>query len=517
MPSRVRLVIMAGQMVGEQFEFDRRTVCVIGRAQGCRPRIEDPELRRVSRHHCLLDINPPDIRIRDFGSRNGTWVNGRKIGQRRNGETPAEAARRRYREVDLTDGDQFRLGRTVFRVEIVRPVLCDVCAAEVLDAPGAGEMSLCSTCRAGADKIPASSTLPSVSATGPASDGVCCAHCRRDVSDEPGASRQGDYVCEACRANPFALASTLLYQASEANGDLRLIAIEGYEIERELGRGGMGAVFLARHRHTQHEVALKVMLPRVASTHQHIKWFLREIDVIKPLHHPNVVRMFDSGQSRGTFFFTLEYCNLGSVADAMRSRAGPLPVDLAVSLTLQVLRGLEHAHSVEVPGVRLNDGSTGSGRGVVHRDLKPHNIFLVRREGELTAKVGDYGLAKAFDLAGLSGQTCTGGVCGTPHFMPRQQVLQFRYAKPEVDVWAAAATLYWMLTGKPPRDFSGKKDPWQVVLQSPAVPILARSSTIPRHLAEVIDEALIDQPNIRFTSAHALRRAIQDAMGISLE
>ena len=515
MPSSVRLVVIEGDLVGEQFEFAQRTVCVMGRATGCWPRIKDPELRRVSRHHCLLDINPPDICIRDFGSRNGTWVNGGKIGQRRKGETPAEAARRRYREVDLTDGDEFRLGRTVFRVEIVGPTKCAICAADMHDISVADEVPYCQVCRARASKTHESSTFPSMSVTAPSPDAIRCTHCQRDVSGEPGASQAGDYLCEACRTNPLTLASTLLHQANTADHDAGLVAIEGYEIVRELGRGGMGAVYLARHQRTNDEVALKVMLPRVASTRQHVEWFLREIDVIKPLCHPNVVRLFDSGHSRGTFFFTLEYCDLGSIADVMRSRHGTLPVDSAVPLILQVLRGLEHAHSVEVPEVRLNDGSIGSGRGLVHRDLKPHNIFLVRKCGELTAKVGDYGLAKAFDLAGLSGQTCTGSVCGTPHFMPRQQVLQFRYAKPAVDVWAAAATLYYMLTGLPPRSFPRNKDPWQVVLQSPAVPIRERRNDVPKRLAGAIDEALIDQPDIRFDTAQALRAELQHAMGIS--
>ena len=76
------------------------------------------------------------------------------------------------------------------------------------------------------------------------------------------------------------------------------------------------------------------------------------------------------------------------------------------------------------------------------------------------AKVGDYGLSKAFDLAGLSGQTCTGAVAGTPAFLPRQQVINFKYARPEVDVWAAAAFLYYLLTVRPPREFPPGMDPW---------------------------------------------------------
>lgn len=151
--------------------------------------------------------------------------------------------------------------------------------------------------------------------------------------------------------------------------------------------------------------------------------------------------------------------------------------------------------------------------GLVHRDLKPANVFLVKSgEKKLLAKIGDYGLAKAFDLAGMSGLSMAGDVAGTPAFMPRQQVIQYRDAKPEVDVWAAAAMLYYMLTLHYARDFSKDKDRWQTVLQQDAVPIRKRDKTIPAALAAVIDAALVDRPALRFKSAKALRRALAQAM-----
>ncbi len=119
------------------------------------------------------------------------------------------------------------------------------------------------------------------------------------------------------------------------------------------------------------------------------------------------------------------------------------------------------------------------------------------------------GLAKAFDLAGLSGQTCTGMMAGTPSFMPRQQVVDFRYAKPEVDVWAAAASLYFMLTAYYPRDFPRGIDPWQRVLQTDPIPIRQRQTTIPRKLADLLDHALHDHPDIPFKSAAGLRGELE--------
>jgi eukaryotic-like serine/threonine-protein kinase len=124
--------------------------------------------------------------------------------------------------------------------------------------------------------------------------------------------------------------------------------------------------------------------------------------------------------------------------------------------------------------------------------------------------VGDYGLAKAFDLAGLSGQTLTGSKAGTPAFMPRQQVLNFKYAQPEVDVWAAAASLYNMLTGQIPRNLEG--DPLLAVLKYDAIPIRQRDRNIPKPLAEVIDLALRDNPEIHFKSIDKFKKALLAAM-----
>ncbi|MBI4318753.1 MAG: protein kinase [Chloroflexi bacterium] len=162
-----------------------------------------------------------------------------------------------------------------------------------------------------------------------------------------------------------------------------------------------------------------------------------------------------------------------------------------------------------MPYVKLASGKIGTGRGLVHRDLKPQNIFLSGTGSALVAKVGDYGLAKAFDTAGLSGHTCAGDVMGTPQFMPRQQVLDFKFARPEVDVWAMAASLYFMLTCKYPREFSRGKDPWAVVLGTPPVPIRQRVASIPAKLAEVIDQALVDKPDIGFKSAAEFKRALE--------
>ncbi|MET9921654.1 serine/threonine-protein kinase [Streptomyces sp. NPDC006435] len=259
----------------------------------------------------------------------------------------------------------------------------------------------------------------------------------------------------------------------------------------------MGAVYLARHESAGKEVALKVMLPKVAANAEARARFLREAELTGALRHPNIAALYDSGFADGMFCLTTEFCTGGSLDRLLRRRGGRLPVAEAVRFAVQVLEGLEHAH----------------GQGVVHRDLSPSNVLLHENaDGSTTAKVRDFGIAKAFDGAGLSGPTRTGATAGKPHFMPRQQVVNFKKAPPAVDVWALAACLYQLLTGRAPRDFPRDKDPWQVVLQSPAVPIRRREPGLPAALAAVVDEALREQPEIGFRSAADLREALLPAL-----
>lgn len=479
----------------------------MGRADDCHPQLPgDKAHRTISRHHCLLDINPPDIRIRDFGSLNGTFVNGEKIGQRESHQTPEEGARIAYPEHDLINDNEITLGSTVLTVTVFVPTLCAECSKEIPEnlkasAERAPKIFQCAACREKAEK--ANRRDP------PKQKPKVCARCGADVSQEVGENRQGDFICARCKADPWKTLVPLLETAEQ--GDPNLLPLRGYRTIKELGKGGMGAVYLARHENTGDQVAIKVMLPQVASDERSTDMFLRETENTRALNHPHVVRVRGAGYSQGLFFFTLEYCEGVSVATLIESRGGKLPLDEAIEITLQCLEGLEYANSAEIPYVKLATGGFGPGRGLVHRDIKPGNLLLSGAGSARVAKVGDYGLAKAFEMAGLSGQTLTGQNMGTPAYMPKQQ-LNFKYAKPEVDVWAMAASLYNMLTGKVPRTFPKGRDPFLVVLQDAAVPIRDRDSKIPNKLAKVIDEALVDTPAICFKRAADFKQALEDAV-----
>ncbi len=259
MPARVTLVVTQGQQQGTQFVFDDRTTTLIGKEDDCLVRFpKDATHQTISRHHCLLDVNSPDVRVRDLGSRNGTYVNGKLIGKRDKGLTREEAADATFAEFDLKDGDEVRLGPTTFHVTVYVPVTCADCGAEIVEEQKAKARlpsgdCLCTACRA---PLMAMATVAAPRAR-------VCARCGRDVSGEAGAQRSGEFVCAACRADPEQIAQRLLEMAK--SGRKELLAVEGYAIDRELGRGGMGAVYLATHAEAGRRVALKVMLPQVAA------------------------------------------------------------------------------------------------------------------------------------------------------------------------------------------------------------------------------------------------------------
>ena len=155
-----------------------------------------------------------------------------------------------------------------------------------------------------------------------------------------------------------------------------------------------------------------MLLPQVAANDYAVQSFLREAENTKALNHPNIVQLRDTGYDQGTFFFTLEYCNGGTVEDLIQQRGGKLNIEEAFNIIYQVLDALIYAHHADIPNIKQADGSIKQGQGLVHRDMQPANIFLVKSQGKNIVKLADYGLSKAFDLAGLSGQTMTGNKAG---------------------------------------------------------------------------------------------------------
>ena len=296
-----------------------------------------------------------------------------------------------------------------------------------------------------------------------------------DADVVPAALQQGDLS----GLSPEAMRQLIFGSPEKA-----VFTLADYAVQRELGRGACGAVYLAIPKSGGDPVAVKLMLSRARAEPRAIEHFKREMQVIAELKHPNIVRFLDSGSDQGTFFFVMEYCNGGSLADVAHARGGTIPPDVLMPWALQALEGLAAAHK----------------EGFVHRDIKPHNILLHRNR----AKISDFGLAKNFQKAGLSGMSMTGNYAGTPVFMPPEQITNFKYVKPVSDVWSFAASLYQLLTGKFPYRFDPKRDPIDIILNENPVPISDRLPGLAKDLAVVIDKALLRNPKDRFPDAGKL-------------
>jgi serine/threonine protein kinase len=182
----------------------------------------------------------------------------------------------------------------------------------------------------------------------------------------------------------------------------------------------------------------------------------------------------------------------------------------SLGIMLPVLDGLHYIHNVKLAASKEQARLSPESRGLVHRDLKPANIFLGGPKGRVP-KIADIGVGKLYNNSLTYSHTRTGSVAGSPATMPRQQVMDFKNAGPEVDIWAAAASLYKLMTGDYPRDFPEEEDPWRVVINKSPVPILERNPSIPANLARAVDLALVDSPAIRHQEAQSLKAALVDA------
>ena len=489
MPGKVTLEVTSGPIKGETFNFEEHDIFIFGRDDDCHAKLSSEDTT-ASRHHFLLEVNPPDARVQDIGSRNGTYVNGVKHGGRPAHMTPEEARNLDYPIIDLKDGDSIKVGDTVFKVTVESPAVCCQCGEEIPDkykklCQLPGGLYACPDCREKVEKEGYSTKL-SV---------ALCNNCGKEVSAEIGPGRVGDYTCRACQekaeGNTGEFIRKLMDQVS-----IRSVAKEGditdYELGKELGKGGMGAVYLAKRKRDGKTVAIKTMLAKVAVDDYAREGFKREVDSTRSLSHPNIVTLYDFNYSGNLFFFALEYCAGGSIFDLMVSRNRVLSLKEAGTMFVQALDGLAYAHE----------------KGFVHRDLKPQNILLTATTGGV-AKVGDFGLAKIFEKAGLSGFTRTGEAAGTYAFMPKEQLTNFKYVKPPTDVWSMGATVYFMLTGGLPRDTAVGKSPAELVMRGQIVPIRRREPGIPKGVAEAIDRALANEPADRYQNAGEFRDALK--------
>lgn len=272
------------------------------------------------------------------------------------------------------------------------------------------------------------------------------------------------------------------------------LEIPGYSVERLLGAGGMGEVHAARRESDGMAVAVKIIRPAVHPTREAVGRFQREIAILEQLSHPHIVRLLGSGIAGGVLYFVMERIN-GRDANRVIKDEGPFSTPRAVRLICQLLDALHAAHD----------------KGFVHRDVKPSNLMLTGQGESESLKLTDFGLARAYEASMMSGLTVTGESGGTPGFMPPEQVLDFRSAKPPADQYAVAATLFFLLTGRLVFDGAPSRlDLLLRILQDEPIPLRQPypGPPLPEPILDVLRRALARKPEDRFPDVLAMRAAL---------
>jgi WD40 repeat protein len=262
--------------------------------------------------------------------------------------------------------------------------------------------------------------------------------------------------------------------------------VEGYEILGELGRGGMGAVYRARHIGLDRQVALKMVHAGAGLRPAARQRFLQEARAVGRLHHPNIVQVYDVGEQGGRPFLAMEIVEGGALSQCIGGR--PQPSKTAARLIESLARAVHHAHS----------------HGIVHRDLKPSNVLLESPHVEATPRITDFGLAKDLE-SDAPALTHSGAMLGTPSYMaPEQARGRGESVGPPADVYALGVILYELLTGRPPFRAATPLETLVLVVHDDPVPISRLEPTVPRDLATICLKCLEKEPGRRYVSADAL-------------
>jgi hypothetical protein len=269
----------------------------------------------------------------------------------------------------------------------------------------------------------------------------------------------------------------------ESSGALKPGTLVGgrFKIDRLLGRGGMGEVYAARHAATGKEVALKLIRPSSVTfpMHELARRFIREARAATAIQHPNIIEVFDVFiDSNGTPVMVMELLK-GESLHAYRTRRGALHLHEIATVMVPALEGLRAAHE----------------KGVVHRDLKPDNIFLAETPGGRVTKVLDFGIAKVLDPGKLGSNTegphtRTNAMLGTPHYMSFEQAMSDKTIDQRADIWAVGVIIFEALSGRRPIEFETLGEMYTALLKGTVPSVGTAVPDLPRDVHDVIDRCL---------------------------
>lgn len=275
--------------------------------------------------------------------------------------------------------------------------------------------------------------------------------------------------------------------------DEPLPEIPGYVIERQIGQGSMGSVYLARRISTNTAVAVKVVRPLVAKDQKALDRFQREASIVLRLQHKRIVKSLDFRLTdQGLPYLVMEYINEVKPEDFLPDVSLIERCRMVAGIVARALEGLQYAHDMEI----------------VHRDLKPSNLLFFREGRKLQVKLADFGIAKNFVDAGFSNCSTSNEICGTLAYMPPEQIVDCRYAKPSCDIYAAGVCLYKLISDRVPFEADQVAQQISLILNTSPIPIRNYVADVPTSLVTIIDRALARDASKRFPSAEAMRQAL---------
>lgn len=273
-----------------------------------------------------------------------------------------------------------------------------------------------------------------------------------------------------------------------------------YKLLRRIGQGGMAEVFLAtsdRHPNAP-PVVIKRLHQELEKNRDAVDLFLTEADVTLLLEHPNVIRVYDSGEANGRYFMAMEYVHgkdLEQIWERLQHKGSRLPPDIAVHICIEMLKGLQYVHEAKAP--------SGRQLGIVHRDVTPSNIYV---SSTGTMKLGDFGVAK---LMGMDGWTMAGSLKGKLGYLSPEQIAG-EPPSPSIDLWACGIILWELLSGE--RAFVGENElDIMLRIKGAKLPKLRRiNKSIPRPLRILAEKALSRREKKRFATAGEFLGALEE-------
>jgi eukaryotic-like serine/threonine-protein kinase len=471
---RINLTVKAGPHEGQVFEFKERANFIVGRSERANFRLAVKD-NSISRIHFMIEMNPPECRLTDMESTNGTRVNGRKVAT-----------------ADLKDGDLITAGKTTLLVSVIGSDEPMMSSTGTIPTAEATSFDALLQPRPHAVRIAAPAGQPLATADYPprprpakkaprdcrlCGDGLVETKIGASGSGEQNPTLDAVWLCPACRGR--------IGNHPQP--------IPGYQVVCELGRGGMGVVYQAVRTADGELVAIKTIKPAVDPTPVEIDRFLREARILSELDHPNIVSFHELGESNGLLYFAMDHVAGTDAAQLLTQYGSPLPIARAVDLVCQLLRALDYAHA----------------KGFVHLDVKPSNMLVTQEGDRDVVRLSDFGLARIYLTSKMSGLSSNDQGGGTAPFMAPEQINDPRTTKPSADQYSAAATLYNFLTDRYIYDFPKKLHAkiMKILLEDP-MPIRDRCPDLPEGLAAIIHRALARDPLARYANVREMRRAL---------